>query len=242
MYLLAAISLGFLGSFHCIGMCGPIALSLPINQKNKVDKVLSILAYNAGRVITYALFGAIFGLMGQSFALFGFQQILSIILGSLILIVLIAPFTFTFQNNLSRKFYDFFYSLKTKISKQFQKKGIQSLFTIGLLNGLLPCGFVYIAIAGAITTGSIYKGILFMSFFGLGTIPFMFSISFYSNIISLKARNIIRKSMPIVIGMMATLLIVRGMNLGIPYLSPRIADEKKSSVEAAKKTIKCCHK
>ena len=104
------------------------------------------------------------------------------------------------------------------------------------------CGFVYIAIAGAITTGSIYKGILFMSFFGLGTIPFMFSISFYSNIISLKARNIIRKSMPIVIGMMATLLIVRGMNLGIPYLSPRIANEKKSSVEAAKKTIKCCHK
>lgn len=241
-FLLVAISLGFLGSFHCIGMCGPIAIALPVHQKKLSNKIVSILAYNFGRILTYSLFGAVFGIIGQSFALFGFQQKLSIFLGVIILLSLILPQQlFNKSKNLS-KVYLLFNSLKNKIASLFQKKGIKSLFSIGLLNGLLPCGLVYMGIAGAIATGTVLNGMLFMAFFGLGTLPFMFSVSFTSHIISLKFRNVIRKSIPITIAVMAVLLILRGSNLGIKYISPKIAEEKNMASHSDTKTIKCCHK
>lgn len=241
-FFLAAISLGFLGSFHCIGMCGPIALALPVHNRSHAEKVIAILTYNLGRIITYSFFGLIFGLIGQSFALFGLQQKLSITLGVVILSGLLVPQKIINNSKLLGRFYNLFIGLKNKISLQFQKQGIRSFFSIGLLNGLLPCGVVYIAIASAIATGSVYSSMVFMAAFGAGTLPFMFAISYTSHLMSINVRNAIRKAMPVMIGMVAVLLILRGLNLGIDYISPKLVEEDKVVNTVPHKQIQCCHK
>ncbi|MBX3163493.1 MAG: sulfite exporter TauE/SafE family protein [Bacteroidetes bacterium] len=236
-FLLAAISLGFLGSFHCVGMCGPIALALPVHQKTQSEKILAILTYNFGRIITYTLFGVLFGILGQSVALFGYQQWLSVSVGVIILIALIFPKVFS-SSKFSSKTFGLLNKLKSKLAAQFSKHGIRSFFSIGLLNGLLPCGMVYIAIAGAVATGDVYKSALFMAVFGAGTLPMMFAITYSQNLISVKVRNVLRKSVPIMVGIMAVLLILRGANLGINYISPKLSEEK--SVECHSPQINCC--
>jgi sulfite exporter TauE/SafE len=239
--ILTAISLGFLGSFHCIGMCGPIALALPVGQKSLPGRVLAILAYNSGRILTYSVFGLFFGLIGQSIHFFGYQQKLSILLGVLIL----AALFLSKQQGLLRlnsRLYAILQALKNKLAGQFRKQGISSLFSIGVLNGLLPCGLVYLAAAGATASGSVAKSTLFMALFGAGTLPLMFSLSFTSHLFSLKARNMIRKGMPLVIGLMAVLLILRGLNLGISYISPKISEEKSVATSSCHTPIKCCPK
>ncbi len=137
--------------------------------------------------------------------------------------------------------FSFINKLKNGIAKRFKRSDLSSLFMIGLLNGLLPCGMVYIAIAGAVTNGTVINSIVFMTVFGLATIPFMFGISYIGQLISINARNIIRKAQPIIIGITAVLLILRGLNLGINYISPKL-NEQHSINEVSHKTIKCCHK
>jgi uncharacterized protein len=237
-FLVAAISLGLLGSMHCIGMCGPLALALPIHQKQTAAKVYSLLAYNIGRALTYSLFGVVFGLIGQGFAVFGMQQIISITIGSLILISILLPRLFSFE---SAFFYSKLNYLKSLIAKYFKRSGISSFFIVGLLNGLLPCGLVYMAIAGAIATGNVLNGALFMAFFGLGTIPAMFSLMWFGDLISIKGRMIIRKAFPYMISVIGIMMILRGLNLGIPYLSPKM-EKDKTEVSCHTRTIKCCHK
>jgi sulfite exporter TauE/SafE len=240
-YILAAISLGFLGSFHCMGMCGPIALALPVHQKSTSQKTIAILAYNAGRMLTYALFGMLFGLIGQSFALFGYQQKLSVLLGVLILLALLVPKRFAYHLRFTGKLYGLLNRLKNKIAHLFQQRSLRSFFSIGLLNGLLPCGLVYMGVAGAIATGSVMKGMLFMAFFGAGTLPLMFSVSYTSHLLNIKTRHMIHKAVPVFIGMMAVLLILRGLNLGIDYISPKLSHEP-HNLHAKQATLKCCHK
>ena len=221
MFLLAAISLGFFGSFHCIGMCGPIALAIPVYNQNKFHRTISIIFYNAGRVFTYALLGLLFGLIGQGFALAGLQQILSIALGLIILLALFFPKQENFKNKLTQKTFKIVGMVKASLAKQLAKKGLTSLYVLGMLNGLLPCGLVYMAIAVAIASSSVLHAVIFMAFFGLATMPLMFSISYFSNLISIQFRSGIRKTMPYITAVMAILLIVRGLNLNIPYLSPK---------------------
>lgn len=240
-YILAAISIGFLGSFHCIGMCGPIALALPVHRQSPSRKTVSILSYQLGRIATYSLLGLLFGFIGQSFALFGFQQILSLVLGSLILLALLIPKRFLNAFSPTRHLYALFAGLKQRMARLFQQRSIASFFGIGLLNGLLPCGLVYMAIAGAIATGDVFKGMLFMAFFGTGTLPMMFSLSYTSHILSVKTRHLIHKAVPLLTGVMAVLLILRGLNLGISYISPRL-DTNQQEATAAHATLKCCHK
>lgn len=223
---IAGFAMGTLGSFHCVGMCGPLALSLPINNNSFQSKFLGALLYNAGRIITYSVFGLVFGIIGKSVALFGYQQWLSIILGILIIMFLLLPKKYTaFANN--NIVLTFFGKIRSALAKLFVTKNNTSLFTIGLLNGLLPCGLVYMAAAGAIATGDILRSVLFMAFFGLGTLPIMWSIAFLGNYVSINIRQKIRRAYPYMMIVMACLLIVRGMGLGIPYVSPKTEIEKK---------------
>lgn len=230
----AAIFLGLLGSFHCIGMCGPIALALPVHQYLPFKKYFAIFLYNVGRVATYTFLGLLFGLLGQSFFIGGFQQFISITIGLLLLASVIITQT-KWLNMPSFSFaYKFVHLLKQKLGVLFASKKIHVLFFIGLLNGLLPCGLVYLGIAGATATGHFLKGAEFMFYFGLGTVPIMFSVAFFGQFIAVRHRNFIRQSMPYVVSIMAVMLIVRGLNLGIPYLSP--------SFDKASKEVTCCEK
>lgn len=246
--IVAAISLGLLGSFHCIGMCGPIALALPVHQYSAFKKYLGIFLYNLGRVATYTFLGFVFGLLGQSFFLGGFQQILSITIGVLLLLsVIFTKFKLLNTTKELGFIYSFINSVKIQLGNLFNKKGLHFLFFIGLLNGLLPCGLVYLGVAGAIATGHYLKGLEFMFYFGIGTVPIMYAVAFLGQFITIKYRNHIRQAMPYVVSVMAVLLIIRGLNLGIPYLSPQFEREthKISCCEkthTAKSVIKCSPK
>ncbi len=212
------ISIGFLGSFHCVGMCGPIALSLPILHERRSKRLLLVALYNLGRASTYALLGAMFGFIGNRFFLTGYQQLFSIIIGSLILFILIGG---RFLNLEKLFFKNFHQKVQLLLSKYlFGRKSSRHFYFIGMINGLLPCGLVYLAVASAASTGSVLTGAMLMFAFGLGTFPLMFSIMVLGRAISFNAKQHMRKAMPFFIGMTACLLILRGMNLGIPFVSP----------------------
>jgi uncharacterized protein len=216
--IITGLSIGALGSFHCIGMCGPIALSLPIHSGNGFQKTLSILLYNIGRALTYAVMGLIFGLLGSSLNVFGLQQWLSIIAGCLILFLL---FFSTFNPGSKIVNSRFNGLIKEKLSGFLSAdKSTFSYLVIGLLNGWLPCGLVYVAIAASFALGNVWESTLLMFAFGLGTLPIMASLMLFGKFISQQTRGVINKLVPFVIGIMAILLISRGLNLGIPYLSP----------------------
>lgn len=230
-----ALTLGFLGSFHCVGMCGPIALALPLNRESLFSKVTGALLYNTGRVFMYALLGGLFGLIGQSIIIAGYQQSLSITLGITVLIMILLP------NKLANKFrflsftYSFIGKVKQKLKTLFKQNSYSSLFFIGTLNALLPCGLVYLGIAGAIAAGSLLQGSIFMALFGLGTVPAMLTVALISSSININFRKKINKAVPVFAASMALLLILRGMNLGIPYISPEMSVTKPECT-------KCCNK
>jgi len=236
MFLLAALSLGFLGSFHCIGMCGPIALTIPVNRSSNFSIISGSIIYNFGRILTYGILGLLFGLLGKSFALAGWQNILSVTLGIGILLFLFFP-RFSAIPIKMGPIIHLLEKLKSNIRKQFGVHTKQSLLFIGLLNGLLPCGLVYLGIAGSIATGDALNGALFMIAFGLGTFPAMLTITVLKDYINIRFREKIRKAIPVFVSIMAVLLILRGLNLGIPYVSPSVhtSDTEISHIE-------CCSK
>lgn len=216
--IFAGFGIGVLGSFHCVGMCGPIALALPVQGKTGFQKAIAILLYNLGRALTYASMGLVFGLLGSSFSLFGLQQWVSIIAGSAILILLISNHMSLVQKTPFGKFNVW---VKDQLGTFLKKdKTPAAYLSIGFLNGFLPCGLVYVAIASSLATGSAVSGALLMFGFGLGTIPVMASLMAFGKFISLRVRSLMNQAVPYMIGVMAILLILRGLNLGIPYLSP----------------------
>jgi sulfite exporter TauE/SafE len=217
---ISALVLGIMGSFHCAGMCGPIAIALPLHGNSIGGKIFGGSLYNLGRTITYGIMGAIFGLLGQGVAMIGFQQKISVIMGSLMIISVLFPALFRNQYSLEKSWLSFVGKLKSTIGRMFSIRSYSSLFFIGMLNGLLPCGLVYMAIAGAIGTGSVGLGTLYMILFGLGTIPMLLGISLAGNLLSLTVRKRINKLIPIMVIMVGIFFVLRGLSLGIPYLSP----------------------
>jgi sulfite exporter TauE/SafE len=215
---LIGFSIGFLGSFHCVGMCGPIALSLPIMHETKAKRLLLIFLYNIGRATTYAGFGALVGMVSNRFFLTGYQQVLSIVLGCLILVVLIAG---KFMNLETTIFKGFHLRVQGLLAKYLHgQKNTAHFYIIGAVNGLLPCGLLYMGIAAAAATGSILHATWLMFAFGLGTLPLMFSLMIVGRAIPITIKQQMRKALPYCVGLMACLLILRGMNLGIPFVSP----------------------
>jgi uncharacterized protein len=233
MNLYLALSLGFLGSLHCIGMCGPIAFALPVVGEGAASRIAGRLIYNAGRILTYGAQGIISGLIGKGAILAGFGQTLSVISGILILLALILNLNIFSKFRLTAFANSMVSHQKSKLMKLFKKRSYLSLFSIGLLNGLLPCGLVYIALSAAISAGDIFKSGLFMMLFGLGTVPMMFAASYITNFFSMEMLRSARKAVPAIMLTLGLLLILRGMNLGIPYVSPQ--------AHASGKAVHKCH-
>ncbi len=218
--LLTAFLFGLLSSLHCVGMCGPIAMMLPVDRNNQAKKVSQIITYHLGRLFSYATIGLIFGLVGKGFFMAGMQQQLSIIIGVLIILVILIPGTVFSKYNFSKPVFKLLSKIKTALGNQFKNKSYRSIFTIGVLNGFLPCGMVYVALFGAIAMQSVGFGILYMLLFGLGTIPLMSFVVIFTTVISVSFRNKIQKAIPIVGVVIGMLFILRGLGLGIPYVSP----------------------
>ena len=216
---LSAVVFGLLGSFHCIGMCGPIAFMLPIDRQNSTKGFFQILSYHLGRLLTYSLIGLLFGFLGKGFYFFGFQQQLSIIVGISMIIVILFPKLFA-RVNLSKSLNKIIFKVKNALGKELKKKRNDTFFTIGFLNGFLPCGLVYMAVFGALATTNAFSGSLYMFLFGLGTIPLMTAVVYLGNFTKGTFRKKIQKVIPIVVVLIGVLFILRGLGLGIPYVSP----------------------
>lgn len=218
--LVSALILGLLGSFHCVGMCGPIAFMLPVSRDNSFKKFLQIFLYHTGRLFSYALIGLAFGMLGKSLNLFGIQQKLSIAAGILMIAVIIIP-TKTFgKYNFSRPMYTLVGRVKSSLGAALKKRTPDTFFTIGFLNGFLPCGLVYMAAFGAIASGSIFQGSLYMILFGAGTIPLMTTAVYFSSFLNGMVKRKVQKAIPVFVVIIGVIFIIRGMGLDIPYLSP----------------------
>ncbi|MDB5245632.1 MAG: sulfite exporter TauE/SafE family protein [Segetibacter sp.] len=226
---ITAFSLGLLSSFHCVGMCGAIAFSLPTQSLSPAKKIAGILLYNTGRILTYAFFGMLFGIAGRQIYVGGLQQWFSIIAGASILVIVIQSYVGSPVFHLPG-FKQVNLFVQKLIGRFLLKPSFASIFLLGMANGLLPCGLVYLAITGALAAGTITGATTFMAAFGVGTFPAMFLLSYFGFLISITTRNAIKKAVPFVVALMGVLLIVRGMGLGIPYLSPGMTNTTQSAI------------
>lgn len=217
--LITAFGLGILGSAHCLGMCGPLALAIPAPKNTFVQRLRSALLLNGGRVLTYAFIGALFGLFGRGLQLAGLQQIVSITMGGLILLSLLAPSLIKLKW-LTRSAGTFVMRMQSVMARQLKRTSTGGLFITGTLNGLLPCGMVYLALAGALAQDGWWQGALFMLIFGLGTWPALIGLRISGGFFGPRFRSSISKVAPYAYAAIAVLFILRGLGLGIPFISP----------------------
>lgn len=231
--ILSAIILGLMGSLHCVGMCGPIAFMLPVDRSNAVKKFQQIFIYHFGRLLAYGIIGFVFGLLGKGLYVFGMQQKLSIAIGVLMIVAVLVPYKTFSKYNLSGPIYKVISKLKNRLGHELKKKSPDTFLTIGFLNGFLPCGLVYMALFGAIAMGNAAEGSLYMVLFGLGTIPLMTMAIYFSGMLKGSIRQKVRQLVPVFVVLVGTLFILRGLGLGIPYVSP------KPVVELASTQMEC---
>jgi len=218
--LYTAFLFGLISSFHCIGMCGPIAMMLPVERNDPTKKALQIITYHLGRLSAYGSIGLLFGLLGKGLFLAGIQQQMSVFIGIAMIVVILTPENILARYNFSKPIYRWISKIKQNLGSHFKNKSFKSLFIIGLLNGFLPCGMVYVALFGAIAMQSVGFGVLYMLLFGLGTVPMMSLVVYVNSFLTLPIRNKIQKVIPYVGVTIGVLFILRGLGLGIPYVSP----------------------
>lgn len=232
-WMITALIIGMGGSLHCISMCGPLMFANLFEREKPVMPIWNWVAYQAGRIGTYAAWGFVFGWAGSSIKWFGLQQNISIATGAGILLALLLLKIFP---GIERKVPQLaiFGALRSLFSNTIHSKTPSAKLMGGMLNGMLPCGLVYVAWAGAAASQNPLKGGVFMILFGLGTLPMLFALWLFGSRISIKTRALLNRWYPMVIGCMAMMLIIRGMNMG-NFFSPALKAGNGAVVHCAEK-------
>lgn len=213
-----AFLLGLLGSLHCAVMCGPLMLSFPTGQKASIIAVTQLVLYQLGRIVVYTLLGVLVGIVGNSITLFSSQETLSLIIGSVLIFFTILHFSGRKIKVVDRLFARLISPISNLMSKTYGRT-FWGLYA-GLLNGLIPCGMVYLAMASALNVGTIAGSASFMFQFGLGTTPLMLAISLGGIYLKKYLRLNTGKWMPWLMLFMGALFVLRAIALDIPFLSP----------------------
>lgn len=213
-YEALAFFTGLFGSIHCVGMCGPLAFAVPSFHAHRGLIILDKLLYQFGRIITYSFLGLIIGFIGQQLWLAGLQQGISILTGVLILA---AAFSRLFKKavNLNLPLLN---PINKLINYALQHKANHLI--CGILNGFLPCGFVYLALAGAVNMPEVSQATAYMFWFGMGTLPIMLVSSISMGLLSPLFRKRANKVVPYFMLFLGIWFVLRGLSLDIPYLSP----------------------
>ena len=225
----SAFVMGLAGSLHCVGMCGPLTLSLPVLHQDAISRISGGLIYNSGRILSYTVMGILLGSFGHFIISTKWQSSLSIALGVIVLLYLFLPKKyshFATATTLTKPFR----LLRQQLGRLFQSRKLSSLFYIGIWNGFLPCGLVFLALTSSLVSASVGNGAMFMLFFGIGTFPLMFATALMGNYINQVIRGKARQLVPVLLFLMAIALILRGMELGIPFISPGPNDQHHSPV------------
>lgn len=233
-HFIVAFLIGLQATLHCVGMCGPLALAAPIDRRTRSSALWGSLSYNLGRISTYTYLGFLLGLIGLSSILINGVQVISVLSG--LLFIGSALFGSIENWGLLRPITALIGQLNSSLFPRVKKvPGSFRPYLFGLLNGLLPCGMVYLALIYSFSSANLFESILSMFFFGLGTLPVMFFIpligqeKFY--------RLFPRKTQTILLITIGLLLIIRGLGLGIPFLSPAI---HQPPTPHAQPSIECC--
>lgn len=217
-----ALLMGFTGSLHCAGMCGPIVWIMPFQAYTGYKKIIAISLYHFGRISVYACLAAILHSFRDLFDP-KVQQYISVILGSLLLVTGILSFI---PNHLVSVSLPWAGQVKKMLGNVIGKPGLSTLLIAGILNGLLPCGLVYMALSASLSAHTALQGVILMYFFGIGTLPMLISISLLKKKLVFLRSAHITKLVPMVVFCFGFLFILRGMNLNIPYLSPKVVVEQ----------------
>lgn len=234
----APLLTGLVGSLHCLGMCGPIAVSLPLKERTAGTRLFSGLIYNSGRTLMYGLVGLLLGTAGLGLHFWGVQQWASIAAGAVMILSVAFPLVVS-RPALPGKLDRALSSYRQRFGALFAMRTYRALFLIGLLNGLLPCGLVYVALAGAVLTPDPLSGAVYMMIFGAGTVPALLAAGMAGSLAGMSFRTRLRSVIPYLVLFIGTLFVLRGMNLGIPYLSPKM-EPPKQKTEVFQKP-ECCH-
>jgi len=212
-----AFLIGLLGSVHCVAMCGPLAFAIPLHQPGWLALLWNKLIYQIGRIVSYCLLGALVGLAGRQIWQAGFQQGVSILTG---ILIIMAACSRLFKKSMLKQ--ASFSSLKFfNIAFDYALKHKANHLIIGMINGLLPCGFVYLALAGALNTKTVLDGLSYMFWFGTGTVPLMLAATVVVSFSKLSFRKKLNKVMPYAMLFLGIWFILRGLELNIPYISPQ---------------------
>lgn len=206
-----ALSMGLISSFHCVGMCGPIALALPVHKGTRMQQVTGVLAYNAGRALTYAMFGMIIGTLGASLAWMGVLRYASIAVGLGMVAYVLWPGGLGPQLHLPVFWQKTVNRTREKMGNYLKRTDRWSMLLLGMLNGAIPCGMVYMALMSSVATGSTWGGGLFMALFGLGTMPAMLALAIAKQHFDPALRTRIRKLTPVLVAIAGIWLVVRGV-------------------------------
>lgn len=239
--LISGLILGLGSNFHCIGMCGPIAMAVPLNRSSNSRILFGILQYNTGRIASYTILGAIAGSVGLTINTFGLLQWLSIISGVLLVLFAWRKYFYRLFPKLHvNPIFSVFIS--NALSKTMRSGSVFKLGILGSLNGLLPCGMVFVGLTNALLAGSIYGSSLAMLAFGLGTLPSMIIVALVANRVTPSIRRKMNKVVPYMLTVVGILIVFRGLNLNIPYLSPSV-HEGDNATDSSNKNIEmsCCH-
>lgn len=222
-WIVAGLAFGFFGSVHCVGMCGPLALSLPGAPHTRWRYAVERLVYNLGRAVTYTTLGGAVGALGALLSLSPVQQWISIGIGGIMILGALVPWVSRRVSRLEQIPARFLGRVMQPIQAMYRRGGFLAMLGVGLLNGLLPCGFVYAALATAVTAGSVYTSMSFMAAFGLGTLPAMFAVSLLGRLVSATWRVRLQRLVPIGLVIVGVLLVLRGLSLGT-LLSPDLKE------------------
>jgi len=213
MFELSALAIGFLGSFHCVAMCGPIALAISGGNENTLRFLAGRTIYNSGRILTYAFMGFLAGWAGHTLLMAGLQKSVSITIGILMIISVAVLYYLPLKSGSNTVALKLNQLIRKIFSSVIKKKNYASLFFAGLANGILPCGFVYLAIAGAATTQAPLQGALYMIFFGLGTFPAMMAVAAFGKLAGVKFRGFLVKAAPVMMILLGIYFVYRGYSM-----------------------------
>lgn len=223
--LYSAFLLGLFGSVHCLAMCGPLVLAFGQTTKSTTYKLVQ----QYGRIMGYACLGMLMGVIGDSASLFNFQQKLSVIIGMVIIGFTLSAFL---KKSASKFSIDKLLSKLQVWAMQNTKSVLLRFFVLGLINSLLPCGLLYIALGVSVTLHSVQDSVLYMILFGVGTLPSMVLVLVFGNKVGQYFRGVQSKVLPVLSLLIGTMMVIRGLGLGIPYVSP--------TYNSTTQTIECC--
>ncbi len=210
-YLLAGMLLGVASSVHCAGMCGPLLLAVNRFAGSRRDAGLRMLVYHGARVLTYTTLGVVVGYTGEGLTAAGLGRVIAITSGTLLIAAAAGMAVSRWMSPLSAAWSSITLRAGIAAARLTQRRPLAGYIILGLANALLPCGLLYAAIAASAALGAVSRSVVFMTGFGLGTIPLLMAVTISALSVPASLRRRLRFAGPVVMAVAGSVLIARAI-------------------------------